>query len=377
MENNQMLAELRQNQNHNPALNVGAVSIEQERATAETRAQIQLAKMFPRNMNTAHAELMEACANKAFASDAFYSVPRGGGSVTGPSIRFAEEVARVYGHMEYGHREYSRSEGKSEVEVYAWDKQNNNRSIRQITVMHIIDTRQGPKPCKSQKEIDDLVANIASKQLRGRILALMPKWFVADALERCKKTLLGDNEKPVSARVRDMVQAFSKFGVNAGHIEGYLGHKLETTMLDELIELTGVYNSLKEGRPAAEFFSQEAIEQMADAPAINAIAQAAAAAQSANQDAQATQAAPVTTRRRTAKPEPVVEQVAQQEAPEAQQQSVTTATQQDSNAVQRHSNKVEEPQPVNQAEVPVTAAPEVESPVQADSSAEQDDGDVF
>ena len=96
--------------------NVGAIAIEQERAIAEAQGQLTLAKRFPRNMITAYNELMEACSSKAFANSAFYSVPNRG---SGPSIRFAEEVARVYGNFVYGHRELSRSEGKSEVEVFA------------------------------------------------------------------------------------------------------------------------------------------------------------------------------------------------------------------------------------------------------------------
>ena len=367
-ENNTMLNELRQNANLPAAVNSGSVSIEQERAIAEARSQIQLAKMFPRNMNAAHTELMEACSNVAFASDAFYSVPRGNSAVTGPSIRFAEEVARVYGHMEYGHREFSRSEGKSEVEVYAWDKQNNNRSIRQITVMHVIDTKQGPKACRSQKEIDDLVANIASKQLRGRILALMPKWFVADALDRCKKTIAGNSEKPISARVRDMVQAFSRFGVTSDHIERYLGHKLDTTLLDELINLTGVFNALKEGRPASEFFSHENSEQLVEAPATNAIAQAAAAAQAA-------QAPRARTTKTKPEPTPAPVNEAPQHAAQAAQTTQATDAVQQSNAVQQNSNQVEEQQAVNQAEEPVTAEP---APAQQEAApVEENNGDIF
>lgn len=260
------------------SVNMGAVSIEAERAVAEARGQMQLAKMFPRNLNAAHAELMESCAIPAMASVAFYSVPRGNSKITGPSIRLAEEIARVFGNFEFGHRELSRGDGKSEVEVYAWDKETNNRSIRQITVRHVIDTQNGPKPCRDQGEIDNLIANKASKQLRGRILAMMPKWLVESAIEQCKLTISGGNKEPLSVRVRKMTGAFAPYGVTVEHIEKRIGKKLDDILLDELVDLIGVYNAIKEGEKASDFFGGTArAGDEPDAPVIPPAGQSAPA----------------------------------------------------------------------------------------------------
>jgi hypothetical protein len=232
--------------------NVGAVAIEQERAIAEAQGQLILAKRFPRDLNSAHAELMIACKSKAFADTAFYAVPNRG---SGPSIRFAEEVARVFGNFQYGHRELSRTNGKSEVEVYAWDMEANNRSTRQITVEHVQDTKNGAKVLRDQADIDNKIANVASKQMRGRILALLPKWLVAEAIEECKKTIAGTNDEPISVRVRKMTQAFARFGVTTEHLERYLGTKLDDVMLDQLVDMTGVFNALREGAKPSDYFS--------------------------------------------------------------------------------------------------------------------------
>lgn len=291
-------------------INAGAVAIEQERAIAEAQGQLVLAKRFPRNENEAYAELMNACKIPAFAAVAFYSVPRAGGAVSGPSIRLAEEIARVYGNFEYGHRELSRDSTKSEIEVYAWDKQKNNRSIRQITVMHTRDTRNGQIPLRDQKDIDDKIANVASKQVRGRILALMPKWLVEEAIQECRRTIAGNNEEPVEARIRKMSQAFSKFGVTVKHLEGYLGHKLSETLLDEIPDLQGIFNAIREGTPPSEFFSVEmnAEENESTAAAITSAAKEAKAAPSAQ-----TKAAPKTKAAETAKSAESVEEAAKTE----------------------------------------------------------------
>ena len=296
------------------ALNVGAVAIESERAIAEARGKIQVAKMFPRSMAQAMAEFMDACKSPDFANTAFYAVPNRG---SGPSIRFMEEAARCYGNMQYGHRELSRSDGKSEVEVFAWDVERNNESKRQVTVLHIVDTKNGPKKLVDQADIDNRIANVASKQMRGRIAALMPKAMVAAGVAACKLTLAGGNDKPISQRVNDMVGAFGKYGVTVKHLAEYVGHTLDNVTIDELADLIGVFNALKEGAKASEYFtisSAPAVDVVAT-QVMGAIQQQAAADPAA---AQPTQAPTAPRRRAAATP------AAQAPAEEPQQQAAAT-----------------------------------------------------
>lgn len=236
-------------------INAGAIAIEQERAIAEAQGQLTLAKRFPRSMTAAITDFLESCASPEFAATAFYSVPNRG---SGPSIRLAEEAARCYGNFVYGHRELSRSDGKSEIEVFAWDMEKNNRSSRQITVMHVQDTKNGPRKLVDQADIDNKIANVASKQMRGRILALMPKHMIAAGVEACKRTLAGGGDKPIRDRIVAMVQAFSRYGVTKAHLDAHLGHSVDNTTVDELADMMGIFNSLKEGAKASEFFSASA-----------------------------------------------------------------------------------------------------------------------
>lgn len=265
---------------HNHGLNAGAVAIEQERAIAEAQGQLTLAKKFPRSVTAAITEFLEACNSPAFASTAFYSVPNRG---SGPSIRLAEEAARCYGNFVYGHRELSRSEGKSEIEVYAWDMEKNNRSSRQITVMHVMDTKNGPRKLTDQADIDNKIANVASKQMRGRILALMPKHMIAAGVEAAKRTLAGNGERPISERLIAMAAAFGKFGVNNEMLERYLGHPVDNTTIDELADLMGIFNAIKEGAKASDFFGQAEKQEAtaATAASLTSTAKQAAATQPA------------------------------------------------------------------------------------------------
>lgn len=309
---------------HN-GMNAGAVAIEQERAIAEAQGQLTLAKRFPRSVTAATTEFLEACNSPDFAATAFYSVPNRG---SGPSIRLAEEAARCYGNFVYGHRELSRSEGKSEIEVYAWDMEKNNRSSRQITVMHVMDTKNGPRKLIDQADIDNKIANVASKQMRGRILALMPKHMIAAGVAAAKRTLAGNGEKPISERLIAMAQAFGRFGVNNEMLVAHLGHPVDNTTVDELADLMGIYNAIKEGAKASDYFGQATEKQEANASTAAAIASqakqaaASATAQKATQDAPA--AAAKATRRNAAQADSTTAKEAEAEQPKSGTQAVAT-----------------------------------------------------
>ena len=349
--------------------NVGAVAIEQERAIAEAQGQMTLAKRFPRDLNSAHAELMVACKSAAFAAVAFYAKPQGGGTVSGPSIRMAEQIAQVFGNFQYGHRELSRDNKKSEVEIYAWDMEKNNYNKRQITVMHVRDTRDGPKPLRDQADIDMKINNVASKQARGLILAMMPKWLVEDAVQECRKTLAGKNDEPIEARVRKMAQAFAKFGVTAERLEKHLGHKLDQVTLDELVDLTGIHNSLRDGTPASELFplehddADEASGKTA-AASLAETAQKAAATQQPRQPAAAKATQKVAaTKDKAAQEQPTPE--ATKPAEEAAKPTEAEASKSAKNLGTQTNEPQPEPEPEQQGMPP------------ADSFATQDEKDVF
>lgn len=258
--------------------NHSVVAIESKRAVAEALGQIQIAKAYPRSEQRAITMLKEACKIPEFASTAFYSVPNRG---SGPSIRFAEEAARVYGNFQYGHKELERSGGRSLVEVFAWDVENNNRSTRQITIEHVVDLKGGgTKVLKDQADIDNRIANVASKQMRGRILALLPKGLVQIGIAEAKKTIAGDNTEPMSARIQKMVDAFGQFSVTTKHLETFIGHSLDNVTNDEFVDLLGAYTAIKDGAKASEFF--DLTEAKTDAGAsLNAAVSAAPAAAAA------------------------------------------------------------------------------------------------
>ena len=241
-------------------INQGTVAIEASRAIAEAQGKLVIAKRFPRNEVDAYAKAMEACQRPTMAAKAFYSFPRGGQTVEGPTIRFAEELARCWGNIDYGIKELSQDDGKSEMQAYAWDLETNAQSVQNFTNPH--QREQGKKMVKltSQRDIYENNGNMATRRLRSRILAILPSWFVEDAIEECKKTLAGRNDTPLIDRVKKMVVAFAKIGVTQEQIEKRLKKKIDTMNADDFVEYTGIYNAIKQGESKiAEWFESDPI----------------------------------------------------------------------------------------------------------------------
>lgn len=241
-------------------INQGTVAIEASRAIAEAQGKLVIAKRFPRDEVEAYAKAMEACQRPTMAAKAFYSFPRGGQTVEGPTIRFAEELARCWGNIDYGIKELSQDDGKSEMQAYAWDLETNAQSVQNFTNPH--QREQGKKMVNltSQRDIYENNANMATRRLRSRILAILPSWFVEDAIEECKKTLAGRNDTPLIDRVKKMVVAFAKIGVTQEQIERRLKKKIDTMNADDFVEYTGIYNAIKHGESKiAEWFESDPI----------------------------------------------------------------------------------------------------------------------
>lgn len=229
-------------------INQGTIAVESSRAVAEAQGKLLIAKRFPRNEIEAFSKVMEACQRPTLAQKAFYSYPRGNETVQGPTIRFAEELARCWGNLDYGIKELSQDNGKSEMQAYCWDLETNTMSVQNFTNPHKKEVGKTIKELTSLRDIYENNANMAARRLRARILAVLPSDLVEDAIKECKKTLAGKNDVPLIDRVKNMVVAFAKLGVTQEMIEAKLNRKIDTMTGEDFSDYIGIYNSLKEGQ---------------------------------------------------------------------------------------------------------------------------------
>ena len=212
-------------------INQGTVAIEASRAIAEAQGKLVIAKRFPRNEIQAFANMKKACQRTGLANKAFYSYPRGGETVSGPTIRLAEELARCWGNIDFGIKELSQDNGKSEMQAYAWDLETNTMSVQNFTNPHAKEVRGKIKTLTSLRDIYENNANMAGK-----------------------------NNIPLTDRVRKMVVEFEKLGVTQDMIEKRLGRGLDTMTAEDLTDYIGIFNSLKDkNTKVSEWFEYEKI----------------------------------------------------------------------------------------------------------------------
>lgn len=236
-------------------INQGTVAIEASRAVAEAQGKLLIAKRFPRDEVAAYAKAIQACQRPTMAAKAFYAYPRAGQTVEGPTIRFAEELARCWGNIDYGIKELSQDNGKSELQAYAWDLETNAQSVQNFTNPHQREVRGKMQSLTSQRDIYENNANMATRRMRARILAILPAWFVEDCIAECKRTLAGQNDAPLIDRVKKMVVQFAKYGVSQEMIERRLKRKVESMTADDFTEYIGIFNAIKGGESkVAEWF---------------------------------------------------------------------------------------------------------------------------
>jgi hypothetical protein len=136
----------------------------------------------------------------------------------------------------------------------------NAQSVQNFTNPHQREVGKKMQTLTSQRDIYENNANMATRRLRSRILAILPSWFVEDCIAECKKTLAGQNETPLVDRVKKMVVQFAKLGVTQEQIETRLKKKIDTMNADDFIEYVGIYNAIKQGESKiADWFEAEKV----------------------------------------------------------------------------------------------------------------------
>lgn len=232
-----------------PARISQATGIEQSRAVAEVQAAVVVAQQCPRSIQTAVAQMRESCSQRALAERAFYRFPRGGQTVSGPSVHLARELARCFGNIDYGVTELNRDieGGYSEMKAWAWDVQTNTRSSQTFVVPHQRDQRGGPTKIIDLRDVYENNANQGARRLREAIFSVLPPWFVDEAKTLCTKTLADGGGKPLAQRVADAIKLYEQIGITADQLERKLDRPSAKWTEHDVAQLGVVYTSLQRG----------------------------------------------------------------------------------------------------------------------------------
>lgn len=229
-------------------LPTNTTQVEISRAVQEVQAAVLVAQKMPRDEIRARKRILDAAKRQTLAENASYCYPRGGQTVTGPSIRAAETLAKYWGNISYGTKELNQdlANHTSEMLAYAWDLETNTRVEKVFQVQHKRDKRSGSVMLSDSRDIYELTANQGARRVRACILGVLPSDIVEDFIKECDKTLEGSNDVPLKDRVRAMIESFEKLGVTQDMIEQRLGCKADVIIPKQLADLRKVYTSIKD-----------------------------------------------------------------------------------------------------------------------------------
>jgi hypothetical protein len=226
-----------------------ATAIEQSRAEAEVKAAVLIAKQCPRDMAAAQEAMRFACRQIVLAERAFFSFPRGGETVAGPSVHLARELALIWGNIQHSIVELSRDEaaGRSEILAYAWDMQTNARSAQIFISPHQRDTKRGKRALTDLRDVYENNANAGARRLREAIFAVLPTWFREEAIALCQDTLKQGNGKPLPERIADIIATYERVGVTVGQLKAKTGRDQAKWDEADVAKLDTLYRSVERG----------------------------------------------------------------------------------------------------------------------------------
>jgi len=236
----------------NSVVKSGTSGIENVRAIQEVQGAIIIARKFPRDEFEAYEKLMSACENPKLAELSDYAYPRGGTLVEGPSVHLARVAARCWKNLQYGIRELSQSDGESEMEAYAWDLEANVKESRVFTVKHERKAKGVIKQLDDPRDIYEMNANLGARRVRACILDLIPGDLIEAARTKCKETLEKGDGKSLKDRIKGMMDKFRDVGVSKEMIESRVGHKVDAIVMQEIVSLGKIFNSIKDGMSKRE-----------------------------------------------------------------------------------------------------------------------------
>lgn len=238
----------------------GGLAIAQTRELSEALAAVQMAKLFPRNIQEVRRRIESECQSEGLAEVATYTYSRGGQEITGPSIRLAETLVRCLGNIDAGWREIETSPEATKCEAFAWDKETNIRHPITFTVSHIRHTKKGDYLLTDPRDIYEKCANEAARRKRACILAVAPRDLVQYACELCDEALTAKADI-TPERLEKMLDCFKRLGVSRTMIEKRIQRNLESITPAQFVSLLKVANSLKDGIGKVEnFFERETVE---------------------------------------------------------------------------------------------------------------------
>lgn len=235
-------------------------------AKAEVEARFIVARANPRDMDQVRLNLLKECSRPGFAEVARYSLPRSGKAVTGPTIRFAESVARLYGNLVVTTPLAYEDDEKRIFRATATDLETNATWSIDVPITKVIERRNvkdgqevlGTRQNSTGQMVyivaatdDELVmkqASAISKAVRNLVLRLTPADIIDECMERVVETQQRKDAIDPDAARKKLLDAFGAMGVKPAQLRELVGQELDTLSPAQLVDLRGLFAAIRDGQ---------------------------------------------------------------------------------------------------------------------------------
>jgi hypothetical protein len=225
--------------------------------------QVATAKAYPRNIKLATEEIVALVSmDKETAQTCIYSLPRGGKSITGPSVHLAKIIAQSWGNMRIEARITNIGDKQITSQAVAFDLEKNlaikvevKRSIMQNEYIYNPTTKKNERTGRQTRMNDDMITmtgNAANSiALRNAVYAVVPRSIVDKAMRTAKETITGDisDETKLIAKRKKVVDALVQtYSVTEDEVIAAVGKAAVSHLTGEdLVTLIGIGEAIKDG----------------------------------------------------------------------------------------------------------------------------------
>lgn len=231
---------------------INDASIVYEQDKAQIDVQIATAKAYPRNIKRAvDNSIALVSMSQATAQSCNYAVPRGGKTISGPSVHLAKIVAQNWGNLRAEAKVVDIGSRQITSQAVCFDLEN-NLAIK-VEVKRSIMTKSG----RMSDDMITVTGNAANSiALRNAILNVIPKAVVDEVYDAAKRTITGDLSDK-QALLKKRKQVFDRFkddyNVSEEELLSVVGKaSIANITQDDIITLIGIGQALKDGDTTVE-----------------------------------------------------------------------------------------------------------------------------
>lgn len=234
------------------------------------QAAIEIAHRYPRDPEAILAQAIAGLDKHPEAAEkAIYSIPYEDRrrnrtvKVEGLSVRTAETLAALWGHLRVGVRISGEDKDGYDLEAVAWDMQSNFQQLLPFRVSKWEKSRDGKTFALDERRMLQSLQAAVSKVKRNVVLSMLPT-HVKLAYERRVREILakGPLNRPAAPDTIKMVEdAFAQFEVKPGErvtkdmLEARVGKPTASWLGSDIADLRGLYTAIEDGQvSAAEVF---------------------------------------------------------------------------------------------------------------------------